>query len=41
MREHMAKMVMVISIAALLVVSSGCGSKGDLYHPDEPQSTAG
>lgn len=39
MRQQMAKALAVISITTILLVISGCGSKGDLYTPNESQST--
>ncbi len=39
MKQTMVKVLLILSIVTVVVVSSGCGSKGDLYFPEQSQST--
>ncbi|MDH3353827.1 MAG: hypothetical protein OEL79_01280 [Chromatiales bacterium] len=32
------KMLLILTTVTVLVISSGCGARGDLYHPSESQS---
>ncbi|MCW8825045.1 MAG: lipoprotein [Gammaproteobacteria bacterium] len=39
MKQKVAQLLLVFAISSLVMVVSGCGSKGDLFHPEESQST--
>ncbi len=39
MKQQITKLFFIFSIAIVVVIGSGCGAKGDLYFPEEPQTT--